>query len=125
MLLIDEITDYFSIFEKIVRINDAENVLLKRMSDGTVLVSHEDHINGTLTKLAYYRQGKWQGYNSRNFEKMFDLFRTHKNLKPALIRFLIPDGDGSPYHINKIVTCAKKRFHISLKRAAKIVHLSL
>jgi len=120
---VEEITDYFTIFEKVVRINDVENVLFKRMSDGTVVVSHEDHLTCTLTKLAYFRDGRWTGYNSRNLEKMFTLFRTHRNLKPAFKRFLTPDSK-SIFKVDKYFTCAKKRFHISLKKVAKAVHLS-
>lgn len=123
-LFIDEITDYFTIFEKVVRINDVENILLKRMSDGTVVVSHEDHINGTLTRLAYFKEGRWSGHNTRNLQKMFSLFRTHRNLKPALFRFLAPENK-SPLKVEKYFTCARKRFHISLKKVARAVHLPL
>lgn len=122
-LLVEEISDYFIHFEKIVRINDLENVLFKRANDGMIIVSHEDHITGALTKLAYYKDGRWTGHNARNLDRMIALFKANKNLKPALIRFLSPDNNGT-YHINKFFTCAKKRFHISLRKAAKIVHLS-
>lgn len=120
---VEEITDYFTIFEKVVRINDQENLLFKRISDGTVVISHEDHITGTLTKLSYYKEGKWIGHNPRNLETMFRMFRTHSNLKPALIRFLRPE-DKSTFKIDRYFTCAKKRFHISLKKVARAVHLS-
>jgi len=116
--------DYFDHFDKCIRLTDFESIFLKRLSDNTVEISYFDSLIGTMTKLASYKSGRWNGYNPPNFEKMFMLFKKHKNAKPALIRFLTPND--YPYEINKmekVIVCFKKRFHITIRKTKKNLHI--
>ena len=113
--------DHFSDLTKCVRVSDYETMRFKRLIDMSVEVSVDDHITGTIRKLATYRSGRWNGYNPHNLSMMFSLFRKHKNLKPALIRFLSPNEHA--YHITyfeKKFTCLRKRFHITFRRMSKL-----
>ena len=118
--------DYFDLFDQTVKISDNETLCLKRLNDGTVLVSIDDEVTGTLTKLAYYKGGRWSGYNAPNYNKLFSLFRKYTSLKPKLIRFLTPN-DHLPEvrKVTKVVNCARRRFTISVKSASRSVKHNL
>lgn len=116
--------DYYESFERNIRISDTECLFLKRLEDNTVNISYADSLTGTLTNLASYKNGRWSGYNPPNFNKLFDLFRKNKNLKPALIRFLTP-GQYT-YEISKIekvIVCFRKRFYITVWKTKKNINL--
>lgn len=116
--------DHYYSFDKVIKINEAESVLLKRFPDNFVEISHSDYINGTITKLGYYQEGKWFPYNPPNFNKLFILFRKYRNLKPALIRFLTPGNSVAEIHkVEKVFVCFKKRFHITIRRTKKNLNL--
>ena len=112
--------DYFENFDKKIKITEFESLLLTRLSDNTVLVSFEDILTGTTTKLAYYNSGRWFGYNPPNFDKLFFYFKKYKNLKPNLIRFLTPNEHVIEIQkIEKVIVCFKKRFHITVMKTKK------
>lgn len=112
--------EYFENFDKTIRVSDYESILLKRLPDNTVMVSYLDALTGTTTKLAFYNSGRWVGYNSVNFNKLFILFKVYKNLKPNLIRFLTPnDNIAEIKRIEKVVICFRKRFHITIRKTKK------
>ena len=113
------ITDYFDLYDKVIRISDNEVLCLKRYSDNTVSVSIDDELSGTNTKLATYSNGRWFGYNSTNLAKMFSLFRKYSYLKPKLIKFLTPNhGTPEAKHMRKVFTCARRKFVISIKKTS-------
>lgn len=111
------ISDYFDLYDKVIRITNEQSLCLKRLSDNTVVVSLDDELSGTLTKLAAYSNGRWKGYNAPNLELMMSLFRKHKHLKPKLIKFLTPNH-GAPEikYFSKAFTCARRRFVIKIKK---------
>lgn len=112
--------DYFVDFDRIVSISESESVLFKRTPDNIVEISYFDAITGTLTKLAYYKNARWEGYNPPNFNKLFVLFRTYKKLRPALIRFLTPkDYPHDIQKMEKVIVCFKKRFHITVMKTKR------
>jgi hypothetical protein len=116
--------EYFENFDKCIRLTDFESIFLKRLSDNTVEVSHFDSLVGSITKLASYKSGRWKGYNPPNLSKMFCIFKKYRNVKPALIRFLTPND--YPYEIKrieKVFVCFKKRFHITIRKTKKNLHL--
>lgn len=116
--------EYFENFDKIIRISDYDSILLKRLSDNTVMVSYFDVITGTTTKLAFYNSGRWTGYNFANYGKLFSLFKKHKNLKPGLIRFLTPENHLAELKkVERVFTCFKKRFHITIRKTKKNLHI--
>lgn len=112
--------EYFENFDKNIRVSDYESILLKRLPDNTVMVSYLDILVGSTTKLAFYNSGRWLGYNSVNFNKLFILFRKHKNLKPNLIRFLTPsDHLAEIKRFERVIVCFRKRFHITIRKTKK------
>lgn len=116
--------EYFENFDKIIRISDYDSLLLKRLPDTVVMVSYFDVITGTTTKLAFYKEGRWVGYNPTNYSKLFSLFRTHKNLKPGLIRFLTPENHIAEFKkIERVFICFKKKFHITIRKTKKNLHI--
>jgi len=116
--------EYYENFDKIIRISDYDSILLKRLPDTTVMVSYFDVITGATTKLAFYEYGRWTGYNPTNYSKLFSLFRTHKNLKPGLIRFLTPENHIAEFKkIERVFICFKKRFHITIRKTKKNLHI--
>lgn len=121
-------SQYYDLFDSVVKVSESESVCIRRLADHTVVISLEDHITGTLTKLAYYSNGKWEGYNTVNFEKLFQLFRKHKKLNSHLSEFLtcyktLPEVR----QFKRVITCAKRRFTISIKSAHRSFkkHISL
>ena len=116
--------EYFENFDKIIRISDYDSLLLKRLPDNMVMVSYYDVITGTTTKLAFYASGRWIRYNPTNYIKLFSLFRENKNLKPALIRFLTPENHIAELKkFERVFTCFKKRFHITIRKTKKNLHI--
>ena len=114
--------EYFDLYDKVIRINDNECLCLKRLSDNTVVVAVEDELSGTHTKLAFYSTGRWTGYNATNYRKLFNLFREYKHLKPKLFKFLTPhNGTPEMKHFSKVITCARRKFVISIKTAHRSV----
>tara|TARA_R110000868_G_scaffold268036_5_gene527294 strand:+ start:173 stop:553 length:381 start_codon:yes stop_codon:yes gene_type:complete len=119
-------TDLFEMSHLQIKVTDEENILLKRLSDGTVIVSCEDLITGSTTILASYKNARWVGYNATNYAKFFSVFRTHKQLKSKLIKFLTPSPMNNELReIRKVFTCAKKRIVISIKSATRSTKRSL
>lgn len=120
------ITDMFELSHKQIRITDNEALLFKRLGDGTVIVSYEDLITGTTTVLAYYKNARWVGYNSTNYQKFFSIFRTHRHLKSKLIKFLTPSPNNNELReLKKVFSCAKRRVVISIKSAKRSTKRSL
>jgi hypothetical protein len=112
--------EYFENFDKTIRVSEYESILLKRLSDNTVMISYLDILTGTTTKLAFYNSGKWLGYNPVNLNKLFALFKVNKVLKPNLIRFLTPNEHIVEIKkIERVVVCFKKRFHITIKKTKR------
>ncbi len=112
--------EYFENFDKTIRVSEYESILLKRLSDNTVMVSYLDVLTGSTTKLAFYNSGRWSGYNSVNFNKLFILFKSNKSLKPNLIRFLTPNEHIAEIKkMEKVIVCFKKRFHITIKKTKR------
>lgn len=116
--------EYFENFDKKIRISDSESLIIKRLMDNTVMILYSDILTGTTTILAFYKDGKWTGYNPPNFNKLFYLFRRNKNLKPALIRFLTPNHHIHEIQkVEKVIVCFKKRFHITIKKTKKNINI--
>jgi hypothetical protein len=114
--------EYFDLYDKVIRINDNESLCLKRLSDNTVVVTLEDELSGTLTNLACYIEGRWIGHNATNYNKLFNLFKVYKPLKSKLIKFLTPNrGTPEIKQFTKIITCARRKFIISIKTAHRSV----
>lgn len=115
--------DYFENFDKTIKLSEFESILFKRLNDNTVLISYNDILTGTNTKLAFYISGKWTGYNPVNFNKLFFLFKKHKSLKPNLIRFLTPNDHVLEINkIEKVITCFRKRFQITILKTKRNLH---
>jgi hypothetical protein len=106
--------------ECVINVSEHESLQLRRLGDNIVQVSLDDNLTGTLTRLAYYKNGTWRAYNAPNFEKLFSLFRLHKHLRPKLLKYLSarpPQDFPEIATFTRVFTCAQRRFIISIKSA--------
>lgn len=111
----------------VINVTEHESLQLRRLGDNIVQVSLDDNLTGTLTRLAYYKNGTWRAYNAPNFEKLFSLFRLHRHLRPKLYKYLAARPQDFPEiaTFTKAFTCAQRRFVITVKSAHRSVSKQL
>lgn len=96
---------------------NTDRIVLCRNNDNEVIVSHEDDITGTLTKLAYYipSDARWVGFNPKNLDTFFYLVRRY-NLAHKVVRFMSDKSQEEGVHITKTFICFRRRVSINVQK---------
>ncbi len=98
-----------------------ESLIVHRMVDDTIAISHEDDISGIIRKLAYYDpiKKRWTGHSPTSLDMFFMLVKENPSVKSKIIRFMTPlDKPYDVYKFQRTFTCFKRRISIQVQKAA-------